>query len=109
MLGAFPSGLVIYWTWNNTLSVIQQYFIMRRNGVKVELWDNLTKLFAKSAAQGADTEIWLAASDEVKGVSGKFFDNRKEIACKFRDPAGVEKLWGICEAQLARPAMKASA
>ena len=24
MLGAFPSGLVIYWTWNNTLSVIQQ-------------------------------------------------------------------------------------
>jgi YidC/Oxa1 family membrane protein insertase len=49
MLGAFPSGLVIYWTWNNTLSVIQQYFIMRRNGVKVELWDNLTRLFAKKS------------------------------------------------------------
>ncbi len=48
MLGAFPSGLVIYWTWNNTLSVTQQYFIMRKNGVKVELWDNLTKLFAKA-------------------------------------------------------------
>ena len=47
MLGAFPSGLVIYWTWNNTLSVLQQYFIMRKNGVKVELWDNLTKMFAK--------------------------------------------------------------
>ena len=30
MLGAFPSGLVIYWTWNNTLSVTQQYFIMRQ-------------------------------------------------------------------------------
>jgi YidC/Oxa1 family membrane protein insertase len=45
MLGAFPSGLVIYWTWNNTLSVTQQYFIMRRNGVKVELWDNLAKMF----------------------------------------------------------------
>jgi YidC/Oxa1 family membrane protein insertase len=47
MLGTFPAGLVIYWTWNNTLSVAQQYFIMRRNGVKVELWDNLTKMFAK--------------------------------------------------------------
>jgi YidC/Oxa1 family membrane protein insertase len=47
MLGAFPSGLVIYWTWNNTLSVLQQYFIMRKNGVKVELWDNLTKMFAR--------------------------------------------------------------
>jgi len=45
MLGAFPAGLVIYWTWNNTLSVTQQYLIMRRNGVKVELWDNLTKMF----------------------------------------------------------------
>ena len=42
MLGSFPAGLVIYWAWNNTLSVIQQYVIMRRNGVKVELWDNLS-------------------------------------------------------------------
>jgi YidC/Oxa1 family membrane protein insertase len=41
MLGTFPAGLVIYWTWNNTLSVAQQYFIMKRAGVKVELWNNL--------------------------------------------------------------------
>jgi YidC/Oxa1 family membrane protein insertase len=46
MLGSFPSGLVIYWTCNNSLSVLQQYFIMRRHGVKVELWDNLSKLFS---------------------------------------------------------------
>ena len=49
MLGAFPAGLVIYWTWNNTLSVSQQYFIMRKANVKVELWDNLAKLFRKPA------------------------------------------------------------
>jgi YidC/Oxa1 family membrane protein insertase len=48
MLGTFPAGLVIYWTWNNTLSVAQQYFIMKKNGVKVELWDNLTRLFVKA-------------------------------------------------------------
>ncbi|HRK24879.1 MAG TPA: membrane protein insertase YidC, partial [Beijerinckiaceae bacterium] len=41
MLGSFPAGLVIYWAWNNLLSVIQQYVIMRQQGVKVELWDNL--------------------------------------------------------------------
>src|SRR6266700_1344260 len=41
MLAGFPAGLVIYWAWNNTLSVLQQSFIMRRNGVKVELFDNL--------------------------------------------------------------------
>jgi YidC/Oxa1 family membrane protein insertase len=47
MLGSFPAGLVIYWTWNNTLSVVQQYLIMRKSGVKVELWDNLAGLFGK--------------------------------------------------------------
>ena len=49
MLGSFPAGLVIYWAWNNTLSVLQQSFIMRRNGVKVELFDNLKATFAKKA------------------------------------------------------------
>ena len=46
MLAGFPAGLVIYWAWNNTLSVLQQSFIMRRNGVKVELFDNLKATFA---------------------------------------------------------------
>ncbi|KQO70226.1 membrane protein insertase YidC [Methylobacterium sp. Leaf88] len=50
MLGSFPAGLVIYWAWNNTLSVIQQYVIMRRNGVKVELWDNLRGMFRRKTA-----------------------------------------------------------
>src|SRR5918993_413825 len=44
MLAGFSAGLVIYWAWNNTLSVLQQAFIMRRHGVKVELFDNLRSL-----------------------------------------------------------------
>ena len=47
MLATFPAGLVIYWAWNNTLSIIQQGIIMRRHGVKIELFDNLKGLFAK--------------------------------------------------------------
>src|SRR5229473_819669 len=47
MLAGFPAGLVIYWAWNNLLSVLQQSFIMRKNGVKVELFDNLKATFAK--------------------------------------------------------------
>lgn len=47
MLAGFPAGLVIYWAWNNTLSVLQQSFIMRRNGVKVELFDNIRGTFGK--------------------------------------------------------------
>jgi YidC/Oxa1 family membrane protein insertase len=40
-LAGFPAGLVIYWAWNNTLSVTQQYFIMRRYGTEVNLWGNI--------------------------------------------------------------------
>ena len=35
LLGSFPAGLVIYWTWNNILSVSQQWVIMRRMGVAI--------------------------------------------------------------------------
>ncbi|MBA5776204.1 membrane protein insertase YidC [Stappia sp. F7233] len=52
MLASFPAGLVIYWAWNNFLSIAQQYVIMRRQGVKVELWGNLKSTFKRDAAAG---------------------------------------------------------
>ena len=62
---------MIYWAWNNSLSVIQQYVIMRRNGVKVELWDNLRTTFAKrrqrhegSCRDRADVARWPRRSDD---------------------------------------------
>jgi YidC/Oxa1 family membrane protein insertase len=30
MLSSFPAGLVIYWSWNNSLTILQQTLIMRR-------------------------------------------------------------------------------
>jgi YidC/Oxa1 family membrane protein insertase len=30
MMAKFPAGLIIYWSWNNTLSVAQQWLIQRR-------------------------------------------------------------------------------
>jgi YidC/Oxa1 family membrane protein insertase len=41
MLASFPAGLVIYWAWNNLLSVLQQAFIMHRQGVEIPLLENL--------------------------------------------------------------------
>ncbi len=35
LFATFAAGLVIYWTWNNVLSIAQQWVIMRRMGVKV--------------------------------------------------------------------------
>ncbi len=51
MLASFSAGLVIYWAWNNLLSVIQQSIIMHKNGAKIELFDNLKSLFAKRKPQ----------------------------------------------------------
>ena len=46
---------MIYWAWNNTLSVLQQAFIMNKHGAKVELWDNIRNTF-KRKPQNADAK-----------------------------------------------------
>ncbi len=33
MLAGFPAGLVIYWTWNNLLSIAQQWMIMKQTSL----------------------------------------------------------------------------
>jgi YidC/Oxa1 family membrane protein insertase len=48
-LGSFASGLIIYWSWSNILSVIQQAAMMKKAGAKIELWDNLVGIFRKKA------------------------------------------------------------
>jgi YidC/Oxa1 family membrane protein insertase len=54
MLSGFSAGLVIYWAWNNTLSVTQQSIIMRKHGVKIELWDNIMGVFKKRKKDDKD-------------------------------------------------------
>ena len=51
MLASFPAGLVIYWAWNNLLSVVQQSVIMRKHGAKIELFDNIKTMFVKKKPQ----------------------------------------------------------
>lgn len=41
MLGSFASGLVIYWVANNFITFAQQYFIMRQQGVEVDVLGNI--------------------------------------------------------------------
>ncbi len=51
MLGRFASGLVIYWVANNTITFIQQYTIMRSQGVKPDILGNTFKRFKKDEAK----------------------------------------------------------
>jgi len=64
VLAQFAAGLVIYWTFNNLLSVIQQYIIMRRMGVEVDLIGNIlgknkeeTLIEGASKTEGVEGEI----------------------------------------------------
>jgi NAD(P)-dependent dehydrogenase (short-subunit alcohol dehydrogenase family) len=63
------------------------------------LWTIMSRLAAISVEDGAETSVYLATSDEVKGVSGKYFDKRKE-----KDPSLLSKdknlqkeLWRVSE------------
>lgn len=50
-------------------------------GVATNIWripPPVTRPFLKSAKDGAETQIYLASSPEVEGVSGKYFENKKE-------------------------------
>jgi NAD(P)-dependent dehydrogenase (short-subunit alcohol dehydrogenase family) len=51
---------------------------------------------SRTAADGAETAVWLASDPEMETVTNKFFENREEVACEFRNRKDEEKLWKIC-------------
>jgi retinol dehydrogenase-12 len=61
----------------------------------------LTSFRAVSEVEGADTAIWLAASPEVEGITGRFWNKRREVRRKFSDSQEIEQLWALVEEQLA--------
>lgn len=58
---------------------------------------DLEQYGSRSVSEGADTVVWLASSAELDGVTGRFFEQRTEIHCQFRDEDAEERLWQTCE------------
>ncbi len=50
----------------------------------------------RTVAQGADTAVWLASAPEMEHVTNKFFEDREQVECEFRNRKDEEKLWKIC-------------
>jgi len=51
----------------------------------------------ESPDEGADTPVWLAMSPELDGITGKYFEHRKQQVCSFsRNLEEVERLYEIC-------------
>ena len=57
------------------------------------------KMFARTVDNGADSSIYLSTSDEVKGVSGKYFFKCREIRSSRASyiQEDWKKLWDLCE------------
>ena len=53
LLGTFAAGLVIYWTANNVLTIVQQYAIMRSQGVDVNILQNIKRQLGLAPKEGA--------------------------------------------------------
>ena len=82
---AMAPGLVQTGLYRNTSPAFR--LILRLVGV----------FHGRSVAQGADTAVWLASSPKANGVNGRFFEQRQEKPCEFRNTEDEEKLWNICE------------
>jgi YidC/Oxa1 family membrane protein insertase len=52
LFASFPAGLVIYWSWSNTLSILQQWVIIKQHDKKRAM--KAARLSRKAAKNGRD-------------------------------------------------------
>ena len=71
MLAPFSAGLVIYWAWSNTLSIAQQYTIMRRHGTPIGAKAQAKAAAAKAAATASTTPVPANGGGGKKGGKKK--------------------------------------
>jgi NAD(P)-dependent dehydrogenase (short-subunit alcohol dehydrogenase family) len=59
----------------------------------------ILKMLMRPTVEAAQNSIYLATSDEVKGITGKFFDNKKtkEVAANAKDVQLQKGLWELSE------------
>ena len=97
MLAPFAAGLVIYWAWSNTLSIAQQYTIMRRHGTPIG--SKAKPKQAVAAVAGAGSRRWPAAAAAAAArraararQEGLMADQKPEAAHAGRDRGGAQAL-----------------
>ena len=77
MFARFPAGLVVYWTWNNVLSIGQQWLIMRRMGITRASLAADAERIKKIKEQAAAGTLPRPSSSQSSGRKKKRSDNSK--------------------------------
>lgn len=64
------------------------------------------KMTGADPGVGAQTSVFLASADEVEGVTGRYFDDRRDKAASeaARDEALLERLWAVSAEMVGLPA-----
>lgn len=69
LLAQFPAGLVLYWTWNNLLTIAQQYVIMRRMGMQIG--GKMPSMSASTDSDDAKKDDTATGDAKADGTSGE--------------------------------------
>lgn len=84
LLAGMASGLVIYWTFSNALSILQQYILMRSMGVEVHLFkrSDAEKELAKKVKDGPTIHPGLEVLEEKaeEAIEGALIDDAPAIS-----------------------------
>jgi len=88
LLAAFPAGLVIYWAWSNTLSLMQQYYIMKRQGAEIHLMGNISRTFKPVAAMSGQVRRRVSGRADTPPPSDDASTGKPAPGAK---PQGKEK------------------
>jgi NAD(P)-dependent dehydrogenase (short-subunit alcohol dehydrogenase family) len=65
----------------------------------IRVGTRIAGMFLLSPQKGADTAVWLAASPEVEGASGGYYEKRRlrQPSPAARDPEAAARLWALSE------------
>lgn len=74
---------------------------LEKKGVLGKMMMPVLRLLTRTPEQGADTGVYLATSDEVKGMSGLYFSNRKPAKVNEKHISEKTKniVWEYCESK----------
>jgi NAD(P)-dependent dehydrogenase (short-subunit alcohol dehydrogenase family) len=72
-------------------------FNRNAKGFQATMINMSARLFATSPAKGADCPLWVATASELDGVTGRWYEGRKQREAKFSAPGPIAELQRQCD------------